>query len=929
MPTHDLPSAPATADLAIVVCGVLEWNVKRIAERHPERQLHVRELPAQLHSNPRKLRTYLQTAIDELAEQPDLGAICLGFGVCGRGTIGLESRNLPLIIPRAQDCIGICLGSHARHMEQFAASPGTRYLTEGWYRKTIAEPAIESHMTAADQSLYGVDFEELAFRFGQENARFICEFRESWKRNYSRAAYIAFPGEPSQPPGQKVTSGMADALGWQHDVVAGDESLLEAMLTGHWHDPRLLVVPPWSRTVSAPGHEVIGYCSAFQSQAVTALERFASTANRQVVPIVRQGLGLGIDTGGTYTDAVIYDFAAGHILAKAKAPTRHHDLPRSIVDVLDALPADHLRQVRRVGLSTTLATNASVEGKGRPVALLLMSPFAIDPAELPFRFVHPLRGALSIQGEEIAPIDLEQVRQTAVEAQRQGCQAFAVSGFASVVNPVHELAVAHAAFAATGLPIVCGHELTSHLNFLERATTAAMNAKLIPLIEKLLLAVRDALRERGLGDVRVMVVKGDGSQMLDRVALELPVETLLSGPAASVIGAARLANCRDGLIADIGGTTLDMARLRHGLPELAHSGARVGNFQTSVRGMAIRTSGLGGDSEIDLSQWPAVHLGPRRIVPFCRLGEFAPPMLESLPAWLQRPLTVTRGILDAVAASPDAAPTTTGLGELTPTPIWLLDLAEKLGRPSPAFIDWEKHETAGQLVRYGLTLTDILHCQGTFTEFDRPAATALLQAWATLLDTDPENLVDAIHREFRRRVVDATLGLALPESCPWDASPDLRHWLTAHLAEPADHADHTPRLNASLGLPLVAVGAPAEALFPQLRPILGQVVVAPHAEVANAFGAIVGEIALQETATIRVTETGGLVCSWRGGSQTATSLEKALAICENALLDRLRQAAAANDIPYSQPFIQAVAQEAKARDGIVFLGVNLAAELRG
>lgn len=914
--------------VAVLACGVLECNIRRLAAQIPDIDFRFHFLPAGLHSNPRKLRALLQEEIDTLDRVPEaVDGILLGYGVCGRGTIGLYSRRVPLLIPRTQDCIGIFLGSQRRYMEEFSRRPGTRYMTQGWYEKTVLEQPKESYLSARDHSLYGIDFAALEQQYGHDNACFICTFRESWQRNYQRAAYIRFDGEEPAPPGQTVTQATARSLGWEFELLSGDASLLESMMSGRWSDSRLLVVPPYSKTVPAPGGDVIGFSSGFDSQVEEVLARF-NRGSAESAPARREGLGLGIDTGGTYTDAVIYDFGADAVLAFAKAPTTHEKLAVGIRGALTQLPAATLRQVRRVGISTTLATNAFVERKGRPVALLVMSPVPVPLETLPFGFVRQVRGAMSIEGLELEPPDAAEVRAAARVARMAGCEAFAVSSFASVVNPAHELAVAHQIFSETGLPAVCGHQLTSNLNFLERATTAAMNAKLIPLIEGLLSAVGVTMREFGLGDAQVYVVKGDGSQMLDRVAREFPVETVLSGPAASVIGALRLTDCSDAIVVDMGGTSLDIALVKKRAPRLRDTGATVGGFQTSVRAMDIHTIGLGGDSEIDLSGWPRVTIGPRRIIPICRLRAVYPAAADSLATLATELVTVESCNLDIVALTPGTTAAGGLLAFLANGPLRLEQLARCVNRPSARFIPWREHEDAGRLQRYGLTLTDVLHVRGDFTAFDRAAAVTLLGAWATFLETDIRTLMDAIHLEFRRMVCEQLLFVALPDTCPWDSDEQLRVWLTAHLAgaDTAGEADF--RLN--LHVPLIPVGAPTPSLFPQLEPVLNQKIrFSAYAGVANALGAIAGDVMLQESAEVRVTDEGGLLCSWRGGSQRAASLKQALDICEREVEALLRASAAANSVPWTDPVFRAIPHQAETRDGSLFLGITVRGSLRG
>jgi N-methylhydantoinase A/oxoprolinase/acetone carboxylase beta subunit len=451
----------------------------------------------------------------------------------------------------------------------------------------------------------------------------------------------------------------------------------------------------------------------------------------------------------------------------------------------------------------------------------------------------------------------------------------------------------------------------------------------VPLIEALIDAVTGALAEYGLRDVRIMVVKGDGSQLLADVARQVPVETVLSGPAASVVGAARIFGALDAVVVDMGGTTLDVAVLRKGFPELSDTGARIGEFQTSVRAMDVQTIGLGGDSEIDLSEWPAVRIGPRRIIPVCRLAESQPRFATQLAELLRDVVSRQRHATDIVALAPGADPAADRiLTQITAGPVLLGTLAHRLNRPSPDYLPWHALESRGLLRRYGLTLTDILHIQGQFDAFDGTLSARVIEHWCVLLDTTREEIVERILHEFRRLVIDTVLQVALPPHSPWPAGGELRRWLTARMA------DHEPQgdafIGAKLQVPLIGVGAPVGVLFPGLERHLGtKIILGELSPVANAVGAIAGDVMLREIAVVRVRDDGVFVCSWRGGSSRAADLGDALKRCTEALTAILRREAEANRIPFAQPAFSLVRQEATTRDGALFLGVTLRAELRG
>jgi N-methylhydantoinase A/oxoprolinase/acetone carboxylase beta subunit len=290
---------------------------------------------------------------------------------------------------------------------------------------------------------------------------------------------------------------------------------------------------------------------------------------------------LGIDTGGTYTDAALYDEATRTVVAKAKSPTTHHELSIGICGAIDAVLAlaeVAPERIELVSLSTTLATNALVEGKGRPVGAVIIGfdgdvleraglgeALGPDPAVI-------LAGGHDPHGGAVAPLDTERLA-VEVAAVASRVEAFAVTAQFSVRNPEHELAAAEVIREVTGKPVTLSHHLSARLNGPKRAVTAVLNARLISIIDGLVRTTEQALLDRGV-HAPLMVVRGDGSLVSAAFVRERPIETILSGPAASLVGAAHLTALDDAIISDIGGTTTDIAVLRDGIPAVSPEGAR-------------------------------------------------------------------------------------------------------------------------------------------------------------------------------------------------------------------------------------------------------------------------------------------------------------------------------------------------------------------
>ena len=346
-------------------------------------------------------------------------------------------------------------------------------------------------------------------------------------------------------------------------------------------------------------------------------------------------------TGGTYTDAVLLDEAlidrgAGAVsdalIAKAKRLTTRDDLSRGIGAAIDAAMAATgataaigPERVAMVSLSTTLATNALVEGNGGRVGLVMIGFDAADAVRAglaealgrdPMILIDGGHGPM---GEEVAPPDL-----AALEAWLPGAEAegYAVCAYFAVRNPAHEIAARDLIRARTGRPVTCSHELSAKVGGPKRGLTALLNARLIGLIDRLIASAGQIMADRSIV-APLMVVRGDGALVSAEFARLRPIETILSGPAASLVGAAWLTGRADAVVSDIGGTTTDIAILSGGKPRLDPAGARVGGWRTMVEAIGMTTHGLGGDSEVHLAPvglQTRILLGPRRVMPVSLLA---------------------------------------------------------------------------------------------------------------------------------------------------------------------------------------------------------------------------------------------------------------------------------------------------------------------
>jgi N-methylhydantoinase A/oxoprolinase/acetone carboxylase beta subunit len=345
---------------------------------------------------------------------------------------------------------------------------------------------------------------------------------------------------------------------------------------------------------------------------------------------------IGLDTGGTYTDAVALD--GDRVVATAKALTTHWDLSIGLGNAIRAVLARLAQGVGRenislVSVSTTLATNAVVENRVSPTCAILVG---LDEDMVERSGLSRMEGCIVVRvggghdatGDELEPLDESAVDATVRELGPK-VEAFAVAGLFSVRNSAHERRVRDRIRSVSTKPVTCSYELSSKLDAPQRALTAALNARLTPQIRHLLDALGQVLHQEAIS-APLMIVKGDGTLMKAEVALEYPVETVLSGPAASVVGAGFLSGLKDFAVADMGGTTTDVAIVAGGRPVVRAEGAVIGGWRTMVEAVDVRTCGLGGDSEVYFDSHQRLAVGPRKAMPLSLLAYEFPNVLVEL-----------------------------------------------------------------------------------------------------------------------------------------------------------------------------------------------------------------------------------------------------------------------------------------------------------
>ncbi len=919
----------------VIACAVLAVDLKHSAEILALDTAY-KFLEAGLHNTPALLREKLQTAIDEASKTGLHDRIIVGYGICGKGTIGIQSRSIPLVIPRVHDCIALFLGGDEVYKTEFRKYPGTYYLSAGWCEENT-EPVSQRKQWAyfGDTKL---SFNNLVASHGKAAAQQTFDFLNSWQKNYQRAAFIETNAKTALKYETKARE-MAREYDWKYEKIIGSQALIKKLLNAEFSSPDILYVPP--------GH-VIGFDAILAALSANPLMGDKILPDRGPVSIINAlpqdpggrsiTMGLGIDAGGTYTDAVIYDLAENKTLCKSKSLTTKWDFTIGIGLALKKLDPEKLSRVELVSLSTTLATNAIVENDGQKVGMILMPPYGLDMdkaiSHRPKAFI---QGQLDITGNRILPVNPDEIRQIADGMiSRQEVTAFAVSGFAGAINPEHELQVKEILQQHTGLFVTCGHELSDTLNFQTRAVTAMLNARIIPRLARLLLDLEKVISTFDI-HAPIVVVKGDGTLMSAAMAKHRPVETILSGPAASVAGARHLTGIRDALVVDMGGTTTDTAILTDGLVTLNEKGSNIGGHRTHVKALNIRTTGLGGDSLIAFEKGQFT-IGPRRVAPIAWLGRIYPEtgtaisfLTQTLARHALSPRTMQ--ILALTGSIPKFDPTDQEkkiISLLHTRPHSIHELVEKTYALSDTGLSLQRLEENFILHRCGLTLTDILHITEQFNEWDRDMAVSYGQLFCSLTGKDLSGLTrdllkmaeDLLTLEIlKRRIEEETDPNAL------DTCPVCKTLVKTLLNRDNPHYTVSFRLKS----PVIGIGAPIPYFLPNaVKPLGAEAVLPEDGDVANAIGAITSQVVIKKQLRIIPGDQGGFILEGIAGTRQFKNFDEADQSARAHLIQMVREMALAAGTSCQTVLLETHDQIPKTAGGDpIFMGRILSASLTG
>ncbi|MDR0718377.1 MAG: hydantoinase/oxoprolinase family protein [Treponema sp.] len=593
-------------------------------------------------------------------------------------------------------------------------------------------------------------------------------------------------------------------------------------------------------------------------------------------------IGIGIDTGGTYTDAVIYGFSEKKVLASAKALTTRQDLSVGILEALDKLPLVLLKEAGIIALSTTLATNACVEDKGGRARLVFFGGDEKVINERGAKYGLPQSDEIHIQesftdfsGFSHKEPDWDFFAKAVREKFKNLDGAGIIELNAMRNSGIIEKKAKEIFQKQFDIPVVCGHELFSELNSLQRGSSTLLNARLFPVIEEFLTAIKTSISQRGIDAVSV-IVRSDGSVMSDEFARLRPVETLLCGPAASVAGGSKLSGENDCVIVDMGGTTTDIALVKDGIPVSVTDGIAIGKWRTFVHGFYIKTFGLGGDSAVHYREGK-VCLEEYRVVPLCVAASRYPEVGDNLrriaESYTAHSLFIHEHyILANDIRDPDRHTETEKrfCAALRKGPLVLKDAAAAIDTDIYNF-NVSRLLKEGVVQICGLTPTDIMHIKNDFSGFNREASLWGAKFTAFNLGISVDELCHRVYDEIKQKLYINIVKILLENSDRHYSRNGIDPSLEAFIKKSydslrrghtacggvVDSAKKNPldkmiSFNFKTGFSLVGIGAPIHIFLKDVADLLGTKALIPEFhEVANAVGAVASGISASFTVNIR------------------------------------------------------------------------------
>ena len=337
---------------------------------------------------------------------------------------------------------------------------------------------------------------------------------------------------------------------------------------------------------------------------------------------------LGIDVGGTHTDAVLIENSV--LKKKVKVTTDNANILSSLLSAAQKIIAsENINNIKRIVLSTTISTNAIIQNKIDRVAMVLLGGPGLAPSTLnPGKDAFFISGYINHRGVEVQPVNNDEIGQISHKLQQGNIRQIGIVGKFSSRNPQQEINVAHI-LGNDQRQFSLGHCLSGRLNFPRRIATTYLNAAINSIYGNFVYEVKKFVSQVA-GDIPVYILKADGGTILIDQSLSCPVQTIHSGPAASIMGLLATAQIKEDAVAlDIGGTTTDISVFAAGDPLLEPNGITINERKTLIRGLYTKSIGVGGDSSVRIKNGN-ICIDPERRGPAAALGGEIPTPTDAM-----------------------------------------------------------------------------------------------------------------------------------------------------------------------------------------------------------------------------------------------------------------------------------------------------------
>ncbi len=593
-------------------------------------------------------------------------------------------------------------------------------------------------------------------------------------------------------------------------------------------------------------------------------------------------IGIGIDTGGTYTDAVIYDMSERKVLSYGKSLTTKEQLEVGIDRALGLLDQELLPKAELLALSTTLATNACLEDKGSRARLLMIG---MNPDKMMnlqeiyssygFRDMDQLifmDGKPENMFSEPQEPDWELLREKAPEwltaCPAAGvCQIYPNADGGKLEQNAKKVLLE----AIPDLSVTTAHKLFDEVDPLKRGAGTLLNARLVPLVKDFMNAVKAVMKKRNL-DVPLAIVRSDGSLMTESMAKVYPVETLLCGPAASTVGGSTIADLSDAMIVDMGGTTTDVALVRKGRPVSAAKGVTIGKWKTTVQGIYVDTFLLGGDSAVRHEKGQ-IFLDGERVIPLCVLQQQYPSVVKRLEDTIEKHETYLRHtrMLHEFYVLQKPIGGREGYTEEEQKICAVLEMQGPLNEETLAelcgmemyYMKTERLLEEGVLMRSGLTPTDMMVLKGDFPGHPSEAVRLGLRIFTANVQETPEEVPDRVYDLAEKKLYCNIARILLDQKVPSGRNAAGEEGIRQMIEWSYEDAvkggsAEWGSMSIRCGLPIVGVGAPIHVFLPRVAELLGtKAVIGEYSPVANALGAIASQIVTNVQVRAKAVYDGG------------------------------------------------------------------------